>query len=364
MFKKIKIRPSCKSLDGFFITLAIVSVLMLLYSMFYTYRATDEKNIKEQEIESFFDDCDAIKSASDLFTNEAKLFVIDSDLSHLNKYWEEAEKVKSVENSINHIKESGKFTTTELIPLESLYEKLIAIRDTEAKSMLLIASANGIDDRALPVYLKEYELNDNQKRLSKDDKIYEARILLYGDVYKSTKEDIETDLSLFIDNVDVKYQTEKKRSTAMLHASVTIQSAGLLLVAIISVLMFFVYRIFCINPLLKNANKADVSGDIELEEKGFSELCIIAERYNENMKKLYGEKEKISEIKDTEEVSQEKTEEIKEEIHEEIKEETKEEIDDEIKEESIEEVTENSEETDDEEVTDDNLIREKKKEKV
>ena len=141
MFKKIKIRPSCKSLDGFFITLAIVSVLMLLYSTFYTYRATDEKNVKEQEIESFFNDCNAIKSASDLFTNEAKLFVIDSDLSHLNNYWEEAEKVKSVENSINHIKESGKFTKAELIPLEALYEKLIAIRETEAKSMILCAAS-------------------------------------------------------------------------------------------------------------------------------------------------------------------------------------------------------------------------------
>lgn len=365
MLKKIKIRPSCKSLDGFFITLAIVSVLMLLYSTFYTYRATDEKNIKEQEIESFFDDCDAIKSASDLFTNEAKLFVIDSDLSHLNTYWEEAEKTQSVENAINHIKESGRFTKTELIPLEDLYEKLLAIRDTEAKSMLLIASANGIDDRALPVYLKDYELSDNQKRLSKEDKIYEARILLNGDVYKSAKEDIETDLSLFVDNVDVKYQTEKRRSTAMLHASVTIQSAGLLLVAIISVMLFFVYRIFCRNTLLKNANKADVSGDIELEEKGFSEFCIIAERYNENMKKLYGEKERISEPEEiTEEVPEEKSEEISEEKSEETPEEKTEEIKEEIIEETIEIVEEITEDPDDEEVREDNLIREKKKEKV
>lgn len=361
MLKKMKIRPSCKSLDGFFITLAIVSVLMLLYSTFYTYRATAEKNVKEQEIESFFDDCDAIKSASDLFTNEAKLFVIDSDLSHLNTYWEEAEKTQSVENAINHIKESGKFTKAELIPLEALYEKLIAIRETESKSMILIASANGIDDRALPVYLKDYELSDSQKRLSKEDKIYEARILLYGDVYKSAKEEIETDLSLFIDNVDVKYQTEKRRSTAMLHASVTIQSAGLLLVAIISVMLFFAYRIFCRNPLLKNANKADVSGDIELEEKGFSELCIISERYNENMKKLYGEKEKISETEEIkEEVSEEKSEETKEEISEEKTEEIKEEI----REETIEIIEEITEDPDDEEVREDNLIREKKKEKV
>jgi|GEM_PF-2367959 len=356
MLKKIRIRPSCKSLDGFFITLAVVSVLMLLYSTFYTYRATDEKNIKEQEIESFFDDCDAIKSASDLFTNEAKLFVIDNDLSHLNTYWEEAEKTQSVENAMNHIRESGKFTNAELIPLEMAYEKLVSIRDTEAKSMLLIASANGIDDRALPVYLKDYELSDNQKRLSKDDKIYEARILLYGDVYKSAKEEIETDLSLFTENVDVKYQTEKRRSTVMLHASVTIQSAGLLLVAIISVILFFVYRIFCRDALIKNANKADVSGDIELEERGFSELCIIAERYNENMKKLYGEKEKIFEAEEiTEEVSEEKSEEIKEEIPEEKTEE--------IKEEQKEEPVEIIEDSDDE-VREDNLIREKKKEKV
>ena len=353
MLKKIKIRPSCKSLDGLFIALAIVSVLMLLYSTFYTYRATDEKNTKEQEIESFFNDCDAIKSASDLFTNEAKLFVIDGDLSHLNAYWEEAEKTQSVENAINHIRESGKFTTTELIPLEMAYEKLVAVRETEAKSMLLIAAANGVDDRALPVYLKKYELSDNQKRLSKDDKIYEARILLYGDVYKSAKEEIESELSLFTENVEVKYQTEKRRSTTMLHASVTIQSAGLLLVAIISVLLFFLYRVFCIKPLLINANKADVSGDIELEEKGFSELCIISERYNENMKKIYGEKEKISEIEGlTEEVSEEKTEEIKEEIPEEKTEEIKEEI------------IEITEDPDDDEVREDNLIREKKKEKV
>ena len=358
MLKKIRIRPSCKSLDGFFITLAVVSVLMLLYSTFYTYRATDEKNVKEQETESFFNDCNAIKSASDLFTNEAKLFVIDNDLSHLNTYWEEAEKIQSVENAINHIRESGKFTNVELIPLEMAYEKLIAIRETEAKAMLLIASANSIDDRALPVYLKDYELSDNQKRLSKDDKIYEARLLLYGDVYKSAKEEIETELSLFTDNVDVKYQIEKRRSTAMLHASVTIQSAGLLLVAIISVILFFVYRIFCRDTLLKNANKADVSGDIELEEKGFSELCIIAERYNENMKKLYGEKEKISE---TEEVTEEISEETREDIPEEKTEETKEEPTGEIREEPVEIIEDPD---DDEEVREDNLIREKKKEKV
>lgn len=355
MTKKLKIRPSCKSLDGFFITLAVISVLMLLYSTFYTYRATDEKNIKEQEIESFFDDCDSIKSTSDFFFEEATQFVIDGDLSHLNKYWEEAEKTKTVENAIDHIKQSEKFTSTELIPLETAYEKIIAIRESEAKAMLLVADAFGVDDRALPVYLKKYELSDNQKRLSKEDKLYEARLLLYGDLYKSAKKDIETEILLFRDNVDVKYQNEKRRSTAMLHASVTIQSAGLALVAIVSVLLFFVYRIFCLNPLLKNANKADVSGDIALEEKGFSELCIIAGRYNENVKKLYGEKEKKEEKQEfageeiKEDVPEEKTEEIIEEPKEEIKEETV-------------EIVENPD--DEEEVREDNLIREKKKEKV
>lgn len=357
MLEKIRIRPGCKSLDGFFITLAVVSVLMLLYSTFYTYRATEEKSAKEQEIESFFEDCDAIESASELFTNEATLFVIDNDLSHLNTYWEEAEKTRTIEKAITHIKESGKFTKAELIPLDMLYEKLLSIRDTEAKAMLLVSSANGIDDRALPVYLKEYELTENQKRFSKEEKIYEARILLYGDVYESAKEETETELSLFRETLDVKYETEKRRSTAMLHASVTIQSAGLLLVAIISVMLFFAYRIFCRNPLLKNANKADVSGDIELEEKGFSELCVIAERYNENMKKLYGGKEKISE---TEEKSEEISKEIKEDISEEKTEEIKEEPKEEIKEESVEII----EDSDDDEVRDDNLIRKKKKEKV
>ena len=177
-------------------------------------------------------------------------------------------------------------------------------------------------------------------------------------MYKSAKEEIETELSLFTDNVDVKYQIEKRRSTAMLHASVTIQSAGLLLVAIISVILFFVYRIFCRDTLLKNANKADVSGDIELEEKGFSELCIIAERYNENMKKLYGEKEKISE---TEEVTEEISEETREDIPEEKTEGIKEEPTGEIMEEPVEIIEDPD---DDEEVREDNLIREKKKEKV
>jgi phosphomannomutase len=141
MLKKMKIRPSCKSLDGFFITLAIVSVLMLLYSTFYTYRATAEKNIKEQEIESFFDDCDAIKSASDLFTNEAKLFVIDNDLSHLNTYWEEAEKTQSVENAINHIKESGKSLSTLSAVMKKYPQYTINLTaDTGDKATFLVDS--------------------------------------------------------------------------------------------------------------------------------------------------------------------------------------------------------------------------------
>lgn len=351
MLKKLRIRPSCRSLDGFFITLAVISVLMLLYSMFYTYRATDEKDIKEQQIESFFYDCDEVKSVSDFLSEEVTQFVIDGDLSHLNRYWEEAEKTKSIENAVDRIRESEKFTNAELIPLETAYEKIITIRETEAKAMLLVADAFGVDDRALPVYLEKYELSENQKRLSKEDKIYEARLLLYGDLYKSAREDIETDLLLFRNNIDAKYQTEKRRTTAMLHASVTIQSAGLALVAVVSVILFFVYRIFCVNPLLKNANKADVSGDIELEEKGFSELCIIAERYNENMKKLYGEKEKILPEEDISD--EQKQEDVSEEISDEtITEETTEQILEEIK----EEISEESEE-----VTDENLITDKKK---
>ena len=285
MKSKLNLRPSCNSLDGFFAALMVISAMMLLYSTFYTYRATDEKNEKEKQMESLYTACNDICEASELFTEESRQFVIDYDLSRLNRYWDEAEKEKTVEKSMEYISESGMFTVSEQVPLEDAREKLYTIRKTEAEAMLLVASAHNIDERALPVYLKEYEISDNRKRLSADEKIYEARLLLYGESYKSAKADIESDLQAFRENIDVKYQAYKKRSTALLHASVTIQITGLTLLLVISSALFLVYRIFCSVPLQKNSKKADVSGDIALEEKGFAEICTIASRYNENMKK-------------------------------------------------------------------------------
>ena len=69
----------------------------------------------------------------------------------------------------------------------------------------------------------------------------------------------------------------------LLNIAVTFQIAVLSVMLVLTVALFVMYRRLCLVPLMKNGQKADVSGNIPLEETGFAELETIAKRYNEKI---------------------------------------------------------------------------------
>ncbi len=278
----MKIKPSSKTIQGFIVATLMLSVALLVYNVCYTYHIMKEEERVEQQIDDYYDICDNMKNTSDFFTEEAREFAIDYDINRLVAYWKEADETHTIEKCVGEIS-NGNFTDAELSSVYDMQKELITLRKTDATAMLLVASACKYDTSVLPDGLKEYKLTVQQRIMSDEEKLYEARIMLYGENYSASKEIIDYNISNFRDTVDVMNEHNRENAKELLDIAFVMQICGLCMLTVIVSALLIMYKVLCVAPLVANAKKADVSGSIPLEEKGLDELVVIAKRYNEKI---------------------------------------------------------------------------------
>lgn len=261
---------------------SLAALVLVLTSVFYTYRLTLEKSREEEQISALYDMCGDFLDTSDFFTEQSRSFIIDYDINKMQGYWTEATTMKTIENCCATA-EAYDFTDTEMLLIYNARDNIYALREIEMEAMALVASACKYDRSVLPDEIQQYKLTASQKSLTAEEKIYEARLLLYGDKYVSLNEIIDVDIESFRDIVDVKADEVGRNNRAKLNLAVSVQIVGTVIIFVMNVFSTYIYKVMVADPIKRNAKRADISGDIPLDISGFSEISEIANRYNENI---------------------------------------------------------------------------------
>lgn len=261
---------------------SLAALVLVLTSVFYTYRLTLDKSREEEEISELYSMCNDFLDTSDYYTEQARSFIIDYDLNHAHGYWTEVSTIQTIEKCCAAA-ESYDFSESEMELIHSARDNIYALREIETEAMTLVSSACNYDRSLLPENIKDYKLTFMQRSLDADEKIYEARLLLYGDKYVSLNEMASLEIENFRDVIDAKADEVGRNNRAKLNLAVSVQIVGSVIVFIMNVFVTYTYKLMVADPIKRNAKRADISGNIPLDVSGFSEISEIANRYNENI---------------------------------------------------------------------------------
>lgn len=218
-----------------------------------------------------------IRSASDLLTNDVRLFVMTSDRKYMDSYFEEANITRSREKAIEKFESMfpDNIFIADLNKAVSESEKLMK---TEYYSMRLICDVVGFDKTTLDAEIINVSISKEDNSLANDEKIVKAQNLVSNRNYEESKNTIIYNLDICLDGI-VSYTENRQNYYIMVFKDVFIKlEIGLFILIVILLTSSFIVRKLIVKPLL--TYNESIEKDQVFPVIGVVELQTLAENYN------------------------------------------------------------------------------------
>lgn len=286
--EKQKKHISVRRLSRGVIAVALIVIIFLfitIYNCIMEYHTMHENTEIYIQCEQYGDQ---MKEASDYLTEQARLFVLTGEQKYLSDYIEETEhkrrRNKAVENLAEYFENSDI-----LLRLQEALESSEELKERECYAMKLVWCA-GEDKNQMPEMLQLIKLSAEDEGLSAEEKLVQARTMVFDEDYEHYKTEIYQDVELSVDNlIDVIHQAQMA-SSARLERSLHILQFQSVLVLVLLLLFAYGTRRILLVPL-KNYVKNMDAGE-KLPQAGVEELAYVAETYNA----VYDENKKMLEV--------------------------------------------------------------------
>lgn len=267
-------------------TLSIILVILVGFFGTWLFRACFillqkyEVLTKEQAI---YDQCvekaNVILNSSDELTTQGTHFVYTGEGIYLTRYFHEINSGKR--------EEAAKFildNTENPKWILSAIEESKKLEEMEFRAIKLVCIARRYNEESIPQPIRDFELNEAEKKLSPSQKNAYAMNLLIGKKYEISKFKVRYEVSQYFD------ETLKEKATILSDSvndvkNLIYQLMQYVLIIFIIVLGFMLYYHFQISQVVKSYVNAIIHGK-ELESKGVYELRYLADVYNQNDKHL------------------------------------------------------------------------------
>lgn len=218
-----------------------------------------------------------IRSASDLLTNDVRLFVMTSDRKYMDSYFEEANITRSREKAIEKFESMfpDNIFIADLNKAVSESEKLM---QTEYYSMRLICDVGGFDKTTLDAEIINVSIYKEDNSLANDEKIVKAQNLVSNRNYEESKNTIIYNLDICLDGI-VSFTENRQNYYIMVFKDVFIKlEIGLFILIVILLTSSFIVRKLIVKPLL--TYNESIEKDQVFPVIGVVELQTLAENYN------------------------------------------------------------------------------------
>lgn len=209
MFRKID------HLTIYALVLTILSFLFIFY--FHGSKANsleEERRILEQKVEAK-ELGYTLAMASDYLTAEVRKFTITLNPIHLRNYWREVNVVKRRESVIKRM-EHLKAPKEEFELLNQAKNNSDALVNTEILAQRLILEVYDVPEAQMEPQIRDYQLTQEDKELSPNQKVNKAREILYNAQYDGDKELIMAPIRKFQrsmeDRINAEMETTRERT--------------------------------------------------------------------------------------------------------------------------------------------------------
>ncbi|MFC7530804.1 methyl-accepting chemotaxis protein [Actinoplanes sp. GCM10030250] len=184
---------------GTAVVLAVLA-LMLCFTVLQVGRAVADERAAFQRQSQFEQLAIDLGGASDQLTNEARMYAVTGDESHLDAYWAEIDKTKTRDRVIAELRVLG--APAALFDLlATAKENSDALINTETRAMRLVLQANGTSPAAMPGPVAEFQLSASDAALSRSAKMAKAARIMSDEQYATDKALITAPVGQFQDQL-------------------------------------------------------------------------------------------------------------------------------------------------------------------
>jgi methyl-accepting chemotaxis protein len=266
-------------------TAAVLALLALLlgYTVLALGRAvTAERAAYEQQTQYKQLALD-LGAASDLLTNEARMYAVTGDTSHLNTYWTEIDQTKTRDRVIDQLKSLG--APPALFDLlATAKQNSDALIKTETRAMRLVLEAHRTADSAMPAPLAAFTLTAADAARTGPAKMALAAHIMSDDQYAEDKARITEPLGQFQQQlqaiaqaqVSAAKKTTHRLMTTLLFLTVTLSAGIIAVLALIHRLMGRTVVRYAAALRARDPKNLDFT----LPAEGTTELLELADGFN------------------------------------------------------------------------------------
>jgi methyl-accepting chemotaxis protein len=226
---------------------------------------------------------ESMSHASDVLTNEARAYSVSASGDHLAAYWREVNVTKTRDHAVARLKELGA-RPDELALVEQAKRNSDALVNTEARSQRLVLEALQTPESKMPAAIAATKLPPDDAALSVDQKLAEARAIMFDAQYTADKAKIQKPMARFerLMNDRASREAADARSSARLWMNLLIAVAVLFAVLMAGVLWVFHGKVGRVVERYSRALAGRDPGDssFRLEPQGTEELAGLADRFN------------------------------------------------------------------------------------
>ena len=229
-----------------------------------------------------------LAAASDYLTDQCRLFVVSTDMQHLQNYWQEIEVTKRRDLVLNRLKEL-KAPQVEFDLIDQAKMNSDALVQTETRAMRLVLEAKGVGERTMHPAIAAFQLKPSDRALSPAEKIDVARRIMFDRQYEADKAIISEPVVKFHNHLDERSKAAVDQARARTNIAVTILVLMTLLIFVgFSAVLLTFHRMvgMPVRAYIRDLQGYDPSstGDFALELKGIVELQQMATALNEQFK--------------------------------------------------------------------------------
>lgn len=265
------------ALSSIFIAIGLLIMVASIFAVKNIYDKYDKTREDYQNTGRKLDASISFRNASDYLTEQSRTYVVTGDIQCAINYFEEKDIARSREASVDMVG-TGEELEIEKSLLSDAMENSEELVDYELHAMKLMAEAKGEDCTKISEELSAYQLPENEKALSADEKRNQAIELLFGKDYENRKERIDWD----IENATILIEEESganfRENEDDLIVVLNITTMLIFLLFILLVLIFIFNVLLVVKPSDKFIKALDEKE--KLPEIGSYEFRKFARRYN------------------------------------------------------------------------------------
>ena len=257
--------------------IGIMASIALFIAMDRTTKLHQETQETTKEYFSWRSDAYDMQIASDYLTEQIRCFAVTGEWRYLTNYFSEAKETQRREHALSELEEHLGKTKT-LTDLASAMEHSVELMNLEYYAGRLTVEAFGLALSEAPEEIRNVALTAEDEKLSAAEKKERAQALLFGEEYRSQKENISAHMQDCLKDLMVDIDCEQDKVSRKMQEQVQMEHllTFVLIVIMLGTMILVAWTVF--RPLRIAVNM--IRDEKEIPLKGAYEVRFLAKTYN------------------------------------------------------------------------------------